>query len=87
MGRAHKLSREEVQQAAVDRRNGMSWRELSEKYKCAVNTIRFALADYSDEFKPMPPIQRASLESQLTEVQSKMERLERALKKRFNIHV
>lgn len=87
MGRARKLTIEQVQQAAVDRRNGMSWRDLSEKYQCAVNTVRFALADYSDEFTPLPPIERASLESQLQAMQSEFEKLKAALRKRFNLHL
>ena len=57
MARPRKLTTEQIKQAAVDRRNGMFWRELSNKYDCAVNTIRFALSDYSDEFNPMPPIE------------------------------
>lgn len=87
MGRHRKLTIEQVQQAAVDRRNGMSWRELSDKYECAVNTVRFALSDYSDEFNPMPPIERSSLESQLHATQAKLEKIENALRKRFNLHI
>lgn len=87
MPRGRKLTTEQVQQAAVDRRNGMSWRELSEKYECAVNTIRFALSDYSDEFNPLPPIQRSSLENQFHAMQSEFEKLKAALKKRFNLHI
>lgn len=87
MPRGRKLTTEQVQQAAVDRRNGMSWRELSIKYDCAVNTIRFALSDYSDEFNPLPPIARSSLESQLQSVQSDFAKLKKILKKRFNVHI
>lgn len=87
MRRRRKLAPEVVQQAAVDRRNGMSWRELSRKYKCAVNTIRTALFEYSDEFNPIPLIDRPSLENQLQEVQAKLEKIEAALRKRFNLHV
>ena len=87
MPRRRKLTTEQVQQAAVDRRNGMSWRELSEKYECAVNTVRFALSDYSDEFNPMPPIERSSLENQLTEAQDTINKIIKALQTRFNLHI
>lgn len=87
MGRHRKLTPQEVQQAAVDRRAGMSWRELSEKYKCAINTIRFALSDYSDEFNPMPMIERSSLANKLTTAESEIEKIKTALRKRFNLHV
>ena len=87
MPRRRKLTTEQVQQAAVDRRNGMSWRELSEKYECAVNTVRFALSDYSDEFNPMPPIERSSLEKQLTEAQDTINKIIKALQTRFNLHI
>ena len=53
MGRPRKLTPKEVEQAAIDRRTGMSWSQLRDKYKCAVNTLRAALADYSDEFNPI----------------------------------
>jgi len=87
MGRGRKLTPEVVQQVAVDRRNGMSWRELSKKYDCAVNTVRTALFEYSDEFSPIPLIDRPSLESQLQETQATLEKLTKALKKRFNLHI
>ena len=87
MGRPRKLSPEEVQQAAVDRRNKMSWRELSRKYKCAVNTLRTALSEYSDEFLPIPQIQRSSLEIQLNAAQSEISKIKHVLKTKLNLHV
>ena len=87
MGRGRKLSIEQVQQAAVDRRNGMSWRALSRKYECALNTVRTALSEYSDEFKPIPLIERPSLENQIEEAQANIEKITKALKKRFNLHI
>lgn len=87
MGRQRKLSLEQVEQAAVDRRAGMSWKRLSEKYKCAVNTVRFALSEYSDEFNPIRPIARSELEAQLAHTQSEVEKIKKSLRKRFNLHV
>ncbi len=87
MPRGRKLSAEQVQAAAVDRRNGLSWKKLSEKYKCAVNTIRFSLIEYSDEFNPKDPPQRSELVLQLVSTQAKLDKIERALKKRFNLHI
>lgn len=86
-GRPRKLSPEQVQHAALDRQQGMSWRELSKKYGCAINTLRAALLKYSDEFTPIPLIERASLETQLKEVQARLDKISKALKKRFNLHV
>lgn len=86
-GRPRKLTKAEVQQAAADRRAGMTWAALRSKYKCAVNTLRSALAEYSDEFLPFLPAQRSDLVSQLMSTQAKIERIEKALKKRFNLHV
>ena len=87
MPRGRKLSAEQVQAAAVDRRNGLSWKKLSEKYKCAVNTIRFSLIEYSDEFNPKAPPQRSELVLQLVSTQAKLDKIEKALKKRFNLHI
>lgn len=87
MGRQRKLSPEQVQQAAIDRRKGMSWKNLSLKYKCAVNTVRFALSEYSDEFNPLRPIARSELEVQLAQTQSEVEKIKKSLRKRFNLHV
>ena len=86
-GRPRKLSVEQVQHAALDRQQGMSWRELSKKYVCSINTLRTALLEYSDEFTPIPLIERSSLETQLKEVQVRLDRITTALKKRFNLHV
>ena len=87
MGRQRKLSLAQVAQAAVDRRGGMSWKRLSEKYKCAVNTVRFALSEYSDEFNPLRPIARSELEAELARTQLEVEKIKKSLRKRFNLHV
>ena len=87
MGRSRKLSPEAVQHAAVDRRNGMSWEALSQKYKCAVNTVRFALSEYSDEFVPVTPQMRLELETKLDAALSEIEKLKRVLKEQFNLQV
>ena len=87
MSRARKLSPEQVAAAAVDRRSGLSWQKLSRKYQCAVNTLRNALAEYSDEFHPIRPVQKSELERQLNTVQSDVDNIKKALRKRFNLHV
>ena len=87
MGRPHKLSSAAVQQASVDRRNGMTWHALSVKYDCAINTIRDALMRYSDEFNPTDPTQRSELSRRLDDTESKLEKIEKVLKKRFNLHI
>ena len=87
MGRPHKLTTEQVQQAAVDRRNGMTWEALSLKYNCAINTMRDALSRYSDEFNPSDPMQRSELARRLEATESKLEKIEKALRKRFNLHI
>lgn len=87
MGRPLKLTTACVQQAAVDRRNGMTWEALSIKYDCAINTIRDALLRYSDEFNPSDPTQRSELSRRLDVTESKLEQIEKALKKRFNLHI
>lgn len=86
MPRGRKLSPKQIEQAAVDRRNGMSWSRLSKKYKVVINTIRSTLAEYSDEFapKPTPP---AKEKTGLAEVVIEVEKIKKALKKRFNLHV
>ena len=86
MSRARKLSPEQVEQAAVDRRSGLSWHKLSRKYKCAVNTLRNALAEYSDEFNPIRAVQRSELESQLKLAQADIEKIKAFLKEQFNFH-
>ena len=87
MGRPRKLTSAEVRQAAVDRRTGMTWKALSVKYECAINTIRYSLAEYSDEFAPRVSMLRPQVEHQLNSLQSDMDNLKEALKKRFNLHV
>jgi hypothetical protein len=87
MGRPRKLTDAEVKQAAVDRRNGTTWKALSLKYNCAINTIRYSLAEYSDEFAPTVSMLRPQLERQLNAMQSDMENIKKALKNRFNLHV
>lgn len=86
-GRPRKFTTVEVQAAAADRRSGMTWEALSVKYKCAVNTIRESLYRYSDEFCPNDPPQRSELSRQLHAVQSRLDKIEKALKKRFNLHI
>ena len=70
MARPRKLSPKQVEQIAIDRRSGMSWQKLRVKYKCAVNTLRSALSDYSDEFNPIRSVQRSELEKTLEQTQS-----------------
>ena len=87
LGRPNKLSIREVEHAALDRRNGMSWKGLSQKYQCATNTLRTALAAYSDEFKIPPPVDVLSLVRELKETQNELNKIKKVLKKRFNLHV
>ena len=87
MSRPRRFSEQEVKQVAADRRSGMTWEQLKQKYQCAVNTIRTALAEYSDEFVPTRPTQRAELKRELKQLQSEMASVKSALKKRFNLHV
>ena len=75
MGRPRKLTTKAVQQAAVDRRNGMTWKALSLKYECAINTIRYSLAEYSDEFAPTVSMLRPQVEQQLNALQSDMDNI------------
>lgn len=75
MGRPRKLTTQAVQQAAVDRRNGMTWKALSLKYECAINTIRYSLAQYSDEFAPTVSMLRPQVEQQLNALQSDMDNI------------
>ena len=81
------MSIEQIQHAAVDRRNGMTWKALHQKYKVAINTLRATLAEYSDEFSPIDPPQRRELENQLKGAYTEIEKIKEALKKRFNLHV
>lgn len=87
MSRPRKLKPKQVQQAAIDRRTGMSWKQLSLKYKCAINTIRYALADYSEEFAPTVSMLRPQLERQLNTIQADLDNIKKALRKRFNLHL
>ena len=88
MPRGRKLSIKQIERAAIDRRNGMSWSKLSKKYKVVINTMRFTLAEYSDEFAPNPrPSHPPEQKTGLAEVQMEVEKIKKALKKRFNLHV
>lgn len=87
MSRPRKFTAEQLQSVADDRRNGMSWHKLSAKYQCAVNTVRQALSEYSDEFNPIRPTQRSELEAQLAHTQSEVDKIKKHLKKRFNLHI
>jgi transposase len=85
-GRPRKLTPEQVEAAAVDRRNGMSWQKLRDKYNCAINTIRTALAEYSDEFAPVMP-KCPQLEAQVTTAHSEIEKIKKVLREQLNLHV
>ena len=87
MPRGRKLSLKQIERAAVDRRNGMSWSNLSKKYKVVINTMRSTLAEYSDEFLPQPRPARVPLETQVSDAHAEIEKIKKALKKRFNLHV
>lgn len=75
MSRPRKLTPQQVASAACARRNGMSWSQLRYKYKCATNTLRNALSEYSDEFNPIRPVLRSSFETQLQTAQTDIEDL------------
>lgn len=85
MPRGRKLTTQQIQEAACDRRTGMTWKALSRKYKVAVNTIRFTLSEYSDEFKPIDPPKRSDLERQLHALQSDFANMKAALQKHFDL--
>ena len=87
MSRPRKLTSEQVEAAASDRRGGMSWNRLARKYKCAVNTVRTALAEYSTEFLPNQNPRRAPRAAQLRTAVNDIEKIKKALKKRFNLHI
>jgi hypothetical protein len=87
MARPRKLTPEQVEKAAHDRRNGMSWHKLRAKYDCAINTIRNALAEYSDEFAPITPKHRSQLETQVTTAHSEIEKIKKVLREQLNLHV
>lgn len=87
MARKRKLTEAQVQAAAQDRRNGTTWKGLSMKYKCSINTVRKALSEYSGEFTPLPPLKRSVLEERVTKAETEIARITSILKKRFNIHL
>ena len=85
MSRPRKLSPEQVEQAAIDRRSGMSWHKLREKYQCAINTLRNSLAEYSDEFAPIAHTQRSQLIARLTAAELEIESIKSTLKEHLNL--
>ena len=85
--RRRKLSKKQIERAAIDRREGMSWSKLSKKYRCAINTMRFSLAEYSDEFAPQPRENRLRLETQVSKAISDIDKIKQVLKNRFNEHI
>lgn len=87
MPRPRKLSPKQVEHAAADRRAGLSWSQLSIKYKCAINTIRTALCEYSDEFLPKGRENRLTLEMQVSNAIAEIDRIKKVLRKRFNVHI
>ena len=87
MSRPRKLSPKQVAAAAVDKRSGMSWKALSKKYKCAVNTLRFSLAEYSSEFAPVRRVYGSELESRLDCLQSDIDKIKSVLLDYFNVSV
>lgn len=66
MARPRKLRIAQVESAAIDKRQGHTWKSLSVKYEVSINTIRKALADYRHEFTPLTRIKRSELERRLT---------------------
>lgn len=72
MPRGRKLSPKQIERAAQDRRNGMSWTQLSKKYKVVINTIRSTLSEYSDEFAPKSTRPRAKLDVRLTAAETEI---------------
>lgn len=87
MPKGRKLSEAQVEQVAIDRRNGYSWKKLSQKYKCAVNTLRSALSDYSDEFNPIRSVRRSELEQELKQTQSEIDKIKDVLRLQFGLHI
>ena len=87
MSRPRKLTLSQVRRAAADRRSGMTWYNLSRKYKCAINTLRNSLSKYSDEFVPASPELRSCLENRLKATEADLSKIKAVLKKRFNLHV
>ena len=85
MSRPRKLSPEQVEQAAIDRRSGMSWHKLRDKYACAINTLRNSLAEYSDEFAPIALPRRNQLAARLTEAEMEIRNIKAALREQLNL--
>ena len=85
MSRPRKLSPEQVEQVAVDRRNGMSWKKLSVKYHCAINTLRNSLSEYSEEFAPIAHTQRSQLIARLTAAEFEIQSIKMKLKEHLNV--
>lgn len=87
MARPRKLSPEQVEQVAIDRRTGMSWQNLSEKYKCAINTLRNSLAEYSDEFAPIAHPHRNQLAARVSEVENDIRHIKATLEAHLNVNL
>ena len=87
MARQRKLTLIQIEQAAQDKRQGMSWKGLSLKYHVAINTIRKALSEYSREFTPINRLKRSELEERLRQAESEIHKIKAQLKKRFNLHI
>ena len=81
MARPRKLTAEVIEQAAADRRNGMSWRKLGVKYNCSVNTLRTRLAEYSEEFAPIAFVCHRKLTKRLSAAKQEIQTLKSQLKK------
>lgn len=86
MGRPCKFTEKELKRSADDRRAGMSWQKLSRKYQCVINTIRTALAEYSNEFLPVPATISHS-ESQMNNAVTDISKIKKALQERFGLHI
>ena len=74
-------------QAASYKRKGMTWKDLSIKYECSINTLRNSLSDYSTEFTPINRLTRSELEERLLKAEETITKITAHLKKRFNIHI
>lgn len=86
MARPRKLSPEQVEQVAIDRRKGMSWQKLREKYQCAINTLRKSLAEYSDEFAPIEHPRRNQLAARMSEAENEIRNIKATLETHLNIN-
>lgn len=87
MARPRKLTPLQLEKAARDKRKGMTWKALSIKYKCAINTLRSSLSEYSNEFIPFDTIKKSELEKRLIATERTLNNIKRKLKKRFNLHI